>query len=393
MADTNDVQNVLVYVADSLRFDYLPDTVRERGVTARTISPSTFTAMSLPSMFTGLYPTNHGIDDFGQTFTTTPPFFNAQNLRYDLSVFDWPVQLFNINATQSKRPGTDPELPAEPFTYVYHDVGGHMPYGHDYSEFETLDTFFDMYSDKVDSLPSLYEQSVEKSTETFTNLIKSLEEHGILSETLVVFTSDHGELLGECGGVYGHGLPLVDTLVTVPTVFLGAGLPSGKTLGSIASGTDIAPTALGALGKEVPGYVDGINLWDESRGEDDVVHAEVKQTFTRELPFDLRYDARSVWDADGGIVFHGEALPKRILMSILTFYTGNYGKLIDKYSLTGIRSCLTASTSNAVAYGSPGFSETDARDRIHEEWSDTVSQLTVTEQEPDRDQLRQLGYL
>lgn len=55
------IENVMIFVSDALRWDYLPDSVAKRGVTFKTVASSLFTAASFPSMATGVYPSSHGV--------------------------------------------------------------------------------------------------------------------------------------------------------------------------------------------------------------------------------------------------------------------------------------------------------------------------------------------
>jgi len=54
------------------------------------------------------------------------------------------------------------------------------------------------------------------------NILESLDARGILDDTLVIVTSDHGENFGE-GGLIGHGFSLDERLVHVPFVASGPG--------------------------------------------------------------------------------------------------------------------------------------------------------------------------
>lgn len=73
---------------------------------------------------------------------------------------------------------------------------------------------------------------------------------------LVVFTSDHGESLGEHGEA-SHGLLTYDSTLHVPLVLSGPGVPVGATRDALARHEDLVPTVLAALGlpraSELPG--------------------------------------------------------------------------------------------------------------------------------------------
>ncbi len=77
-------------------------------------------------------------------------------------------------------------------------------------------------------------------------LLDYLEETGLIDETLIVFTSDHGDMTGAHGGLIDKGL-LYEEAMRVPLVFAHPELPHGKRAG-LALNMDILPTALGLLG-------------------------------------------------------------------------------------------------------------------------------------------------
>lgn len=83
-------------------------------------------------------------------------------------------------------------------------------------------------------------------------LLAELERLGLYRDTLVVFTSDHGESLGEHGH-FGHVENLSDGLIRVPLIVkLPAGDPREPALRAAAAGLvshiDLVPTVLEALG-------------------------------------------------------------------------------------------------------------------------------------------------
>ncbi len=60
----NDVNNIVIYTSDSFRHDYIPPSLTEKGFLGKAIAPSTFTASSIPSIFSGLYPESHRVWGF-----------------------------------------------------------------------------------------------------------------------------------------------------------------------------------------------------------------------------------------------------------------------------------------------------------------------------------------
>jgi uncharacterized sulfatase len=87
-------------------------------------------------------------------------------------------------------------------------------------------------------------------------MLEALEKQGELDDTIVVFTSDHGEYMGE------HGLRgknnLYETAYRVPfLVRWPSGLPNAGVVDRIIASVDVAPTLLGLIEAAVPERVQG----------------------------------------------------------------------------------------------------------------------------------------
>lgn len=85
-----------------------------------------------------------------------------------------------------------------------------------------------------------------------------LERKGILEETLVVFSSDHGDHLGD------HGLPYKGTFyqgsIGVPLIVAGPGAAAGGRSRAFADWVDLHRSFLSMAGLEVPAHVQGEDL-------------------------------------------------------------------------------------------------------------------------------------
>ncbi len=98
-------------------------------------------------------------------------------------------------------------------------------------------------------------------------LIGALAAKGLYNKTLVVFTSDHGESLGE-HGEETHGFFLYDATVHVPLIVKFPGSRwKGRVVGDQVRGIDVAPTILETLGVAVPAQVQGQALGKHAAGE------------------------------------------------------------------------------------------------------------------------------
>ena len=79
-------------------------------------------------------------------------------------------------------------------------------------------------------------------------LLDELSRRGVLENTLVIVTSDHGEHLGD-HGLFFHGCSLYRQLVQVPFVMVGkTGIPVGRTVAEPVSLCDLPATVIDLLG-------------------------------------------------------------------------------------------------------------------------------------------------
>jgi len=98
-------------------------------------------------------------------------------------------------------------------------------------------------------------------------LLTEIHALGLQEDTLIVFTSDHGETLDEHSCYYDHH-GLYDCTLTVPLVFRMPGrVPARKRLNDIVYLKDIMPTVLELMGIETSLKFDGRSLVARMRGE------------------------------------------------------------------------------------------------------------------------------
>lgn len=86
-------------------------------------------------------------------------------------------------------------------------------------------------------------------------LVDRLEQLGLLDETLLVVTADHGEEIFEHGSAL-HKQPYEET-ARVPLVMRGPGVPAGRRVAGTVELVDLMPTVLSLLGLPVPDRVQG----------------------------------------------------------------------------------------------------------------------------------------
>lgn len=105
----------------------------------------------------------------------------------------------------------------------------------------------------------LYARAASYLDRWLADVLESLERRGILDETLVIVTSDHGENFGE-GGLIAHGFSLDQRLIHVPLVMAGPGAISDGGLFSLAEVPRVIGDAAGIAGHpwKDSGLPDGI---------------------------------------------------------------------------------------------------------------------------------------
>ncbi|MFW6457441.1 MAG: sulfatase-like hydrolase/transferase [Planctomycetota bacterium] len=139
-------------------------------------------------------------------------------------------------------------------------------------------------------------------------VMTSLEELGLSDETVVVFTSDHGEMCG-CHGLFGKGV-MYDEAIRVPLLVRMPGEGAEHKVDRPVSTVDLFPTILEIAGAEIPegaegesclGIIEGRDLSVEPRDvyiehkDDCVVREHLKVTTERDSNqvkqcFDLEKD-------------------------------------------------------------------------------------------------------
>lgn len=108
-------------------------------------------------------------------------------------------------------------------------------------------------------------------------LTQELEKLGLRDDTIVVYTSDHGDMMG-ASGYWGKILPQDESINTPFILSWPGGVPSGVQYPTLFSCVDIAPTLLGLMGVSVPGSMEGVDHSPAFRGEHQVSNPEVLLT-------------------------------------------------------------------------------------------------------------------
>ena len=92
-------------------------------------------------------------------------------------------------------------------------------------------------------------------------ILGALDAEGLRDNTIVVFTSDHGEWLGT-HLKFGKGYPADDAVSRVPFIVSAPNGESGQNVDEIVEAVDIVPTLLSLAGIQAPPTLQGVSLAD-----------------------------------------------------------------------------------------------------------------------------------
>jgi choline-sulfatase len=100
-----------------------------------------------------------------------------------------------------------------------------------------------------------YDGEVAYVDQELGRLLAELESTGRLANTVVAVTSDHGEGLGEHGEA-SHTYLIYDSVLRVPLLLAGPGVPSGRRVSTVVPNTGLAATLLSLAGTPALARVD-----------------------------------------------------------------------------------------------------------------------------------------
>ncbi len=109
-------------------------------------------------------------------------------------------------------------------------------------------------------LKASYWAMVDLIDEQVGRVLEALRRTGQDKNTLVIFMSDHGEMLGD-HGIYLKGAYFYQPLARVPLVIAGPGVQQRGRSGALIELLDIAPTLLEMAGVDKPPTMQGRSFW------------------------------------------------------------------------------------------------------------------------------------
>lgn len=142
--------------------------------------------------------------------------------------------------------------------------------------------------------------------EQIGEVMRAAEGAGLLGTTHVMYTSDHGESYGH-HGIFGKN-HLLEPAARVPLLMCGPGIEAGRVVQQPASGVDLFPTIVEAVGgtlQREDADIAGQSLWPALHGD------ERARTVFAEYHASASRNASYLWrDGDEKLIYHVDARPQ-----------------------------------------------------------------------------------
>ena len=119
--------------------------------------------------------------------------------------------------------------------------------------------------DRIRRARAAYYGMVTELDEYVGQIWDKLGQMGQLDNTIFIYTSDHGESLGEHGLWYKNNL--YDNAANIPLVIAGPGIPKGRVVDTPVAHVDLAYTILELAGAETPSSLRGHSLLQLMKGQ------------------------------------------------------------------------------------------------------------------------------
>lgn len=222
-----------------------------------TLAPSLHTPTSFASILTGISPENHNVRGFMEELD--PEIDTCFDFFENAGFYDG--EHSSVRKYIAGAPNREIAELEEPFIYVERMLDTHAPYGkikhdRDYQTEMSGQEYIKRCRTGEINLEEEYSAGVGSMETHVKSIVSELKERGIMDETLLIITSDHGEAMGERflgRRRYDHNYPPMREIAVVPTVFYNydPGVDAARSI-------DIVPTALELTGRETG--MDGCNL-------------------------------------------------------------------------------------------------------------------------------------
>ncbi len=132
-----------------------------------------------------------------------------------------------------------------------------------------LDVPADQMAQMIRVMQLLYKSNVYFLDALFGRVVDAIAEYGLLDQSLIVFTADHGERMYRANERFhwAHGYGLNPQGIMTPLIVRAPGIPTGRYDG-VTRSIDVFPTVAGLAGIDMPGHqVAGADLSAAARRE------------------------------------------------------------------------------------------------------------------------------
>jgi arylsulfatase len=152
---------------------------------------------------------------------------------------------------------------------------------------------------------AMYMGMVSHIDDQLGRMLDELEKLGITDNTVILFTSDHGDMLGD-HYFLGKVLYFYDAVLKVPAIMAGPGIPQGKCVSQLTETVDYMPTLLELSRTPVPRTVQGKSLLPLLKETNETLHGN---TYTEHQYFSGKNDKKknehifSIFDGRYRIVY------------------------------------------------------------------------------------------
>jgi arylsulfatase A-like enzyme len=142
--------------------------------------------------------------------------------------------------------GIDPEMAS-----LFYEDTRHLAYNFP-SAAEKYDLQGERLKELVDALELIYKSRVSYTDAVFGGLVRAVDEQGLMGESLIAFTTDHGETLYRENSIFkwSHSFDFAPDVINVPFIVRGPGIKPGR-YAAVSSSADVFPTLAALAGVPV----------------------------------------------------------------------------------------------------------------------------------------------
>ncbi|GJM21771.1 MAG: hypothetical protein DHS20C15_16860 [Planctomycetota bacterium] len=415
--------HVILISVDALRQDHLglygyerdtspwlDDFAEQSVVFERAYTAGTWTLISHMSMFTGLYPEQHGIYADGTRLADEIPTlaerlqargYHTASLYYE----GWIHERFGFDRgfdvvrhheeaqamARHARELLDTRPPDQPLFLFLHawdvhsarmnqDSGSTIynpPSGYDTlwvpDARERLDGVIKpvlVYKGKLHPTPeqreaivALYDGNVRYVDDVLGEILGAYEEAGLLDNALVIVTSDHGEALNQREGYGGHG-DFFEEGLRVPLVMrFPRGAGAGTRRSETVSLVDLLPTVLDELGAPREPWLQGLPLQHELPRDRMILLQRPPKSALLQWPWKLRW--KTIQDLRRAQLYNLEDDPEELAPLLWHTHRARFDEMVG--ALAQVREKLMASWAPVPGDVVPGSAPTPEEIQLLEE--------------------------